>query len=423
MAGWPFPTVTRRFVVLGAAATAALGGVLRPSEAWAAVRASAVRLGRHEEFTRFVLDVSQAVDFSLFTLTDPNRVVIDLPEVEWSFGEENLPPAKGVVSSLRWGLFQPGQSRVVLDLVQPANVKQAFLLPPNGQAGWRFVLDLQETSITQFLAAAGPEKRIGSLKSAPDPAPPTVQEASLRPAPPAPSKEVERAQKVIVIDPGHGGVDPGAIGASGVYEKNITLAAAREFRDILQKSGKFKVVLTRDRDIFLPLRDRFEVARRHQADLFISLHADSIKSPNVRGLSVYTLSEKASDSEAAALADKENKADIIAGIDLSHESVEVTNILIDLAQRETMNFSSRIAEHLIEELKRDVKLLPRSHRFAGFAVLKAPDVPSILIEMGYLSNAEEERLLRQASYRGKLGKALERTLDGFFSRTQKAYRP
>lgn len=421
MAAWPFPTMTRRMVVLGAAATAAFGGVLRPADAWAAVRASAVRLGRHEEFTRFVLDVSHAIDFSLFTLTEPNRVVVDLPEVEWSFGEENLPPAKGVVSALRWGLFQPGQSRVVLDLVRPATVKQAFLLPPNGQTGWRFVLDLQETTAQQFLAAAGPTNRIGSLKTAPEPRA-EVQDVALRPAPQAPSREVNR-QKVIVLDPGHGGVDPGAIGASGVYEKNITLAAAREFRDILQKSGKFKVVLTRDRDIFLPLRDRFEVARRNQADLFISLHADSIKNPAVRGLSVYTLSEKASDSEAAALADKENKADIIAGIDLSHESLEVTNILIDLAQRETMNLSSRIAEQLIDELQRDVKLLRQSHRFAGFAVLKAPDVPSILVEMGYLSNTDEERLLRQASYRAKLGKALERTLDGFFSRTQKAYRP
>ncbi|MCA1972194.1 MAG: N-acetylmuramoyl-L-alanine amidase [Caenispirillum sp.] len=423
MAAWPFPTVTRRMVMLGAAATAALGGVLRPSEAWAAVRASAVRLGNHQEFTRFVLDVSQAIDFSLFTLTEPNRIVLDLPEVEWSFGEENLPPAKGVVSALRWGLFQPGQSRVVLDLVRPATVKQAFLLPPNGQAGWRFVLDLQETTAAQFLAAAGPERRIGSLKTAPEPTG-GVQEAALRPAPqPTQPPRDPNRPKVIVLDPGHGGVDPGAIGASGVYEKNITLAAAREFRDILQKSGRFKVVLTRDRDIFLPLRDRFEVARRHDADLFISLHADSIKNPSVRGLSVYTLSEKASDSEAAALAEKENKADIIAGIDLSHESVEVTNILIDLAQRETMNLSSRIAEQLIDELQRDVKLLRQSHRFAGFAVLKAPDVPSILIEMGYLSNADEERLLRQAAYRAKLGKALERTLDGFFSRTQKAYRP
>ena len=420
MAGKALPKLTRRSVVVGGAATAALAAVLGPSQAWALVRASNVRLGDHQEFTRFVVDLSHEVDFSLFTLPDPYRVVVDLPEVEWTFGEENMPAGRGVVSALRWGLFQPGQSRIVLDLTRPAAVKQAFLLPPNAQAGWRFVVDLKETTQATF-AAAGPRNRIGALRPELTPDRP-VQQVAIRPTPSDPRADPNRP-KVIVLDPGHGGVDPGAIGASGVYEKNITLAAAREFRDILNRSGKYKVILTRDRDIFLPLRDRFEVARRNDADLFISLHADSIKNREVRGLSVYTLSENASDSEAAALAEKENKADIIAGIDLSHESAEVTNILIDLAQRETMNLSSRIAEAVIDELKRDVKLLRRTHRFAGFAVLKAPDVPSLLIEMGYLSNRDEERLLRQASYRAKLGGALQQALDGFYSRTQKAYRP
>lgn len=421
MAGQALPNISRRNVVLGGASAAALIAVLGPGEAWALVRASGVRLGDHQDFTRFVVDLSHEVNFSLFTLPEPYRVVVDLPEVEWTFGEENVPEGRGVVGALRWGLFQPGQSRIVLDLTRPAEVKQAFLLPPNNQSGWRFVVDLKETSHATFVAAAGPRNRIGALKPDFTPEQP-VQQVAIRPTPVDPRFDPNR-QKVIVLDPGHGGVDPGAIGASGVYEKNITLAAAREFRDILTRTGRYKVILTRDRDIFLPLRDRFEVARRNNADLFISLHADSIKSPDVRGLSVYTLSENASDAEAAALAEKENKADIIAGIDLSHESAEVTNILIDLAQRETMNLSSRIAEAVIEELKRDVKLLRRTHRFAGFAVLKAPDVPSLLIEMGYLSNRDEERLLRQASYRAKLGHALQRALDGFFSQTQKAYRP
>lgn len=421
MAGRAFPQITRRTLMLGAAASAALTAVLGPSRAWAMVRASGVRLGAHDSFTRFVVDLSQSVDFSLFTLNDPYRVVVDLPEVEWTFGEEHVPPGKGVVQTLRWGLFQPGQSRIVLDLKSPATVKQAFLLPPGGSNGWRFVVDLTETTPASFMAAAGPSNRIGALSpdlSGGNP----VQEVAVRPVPADPAPDPNRP-KVIVLDPGHGGVDPGAIGSSGVYEKNITLAAAREFRDLVNRTGRYKVVLTRDRDIFLPLRDRFEVARRERADLFISLHADSIKNRDVRGLSVYTLSENASDAEAAALAEKENKADVIAGIDLNHESPDVANILIDLARRETMNLSSRIAETIIEELKRDVKLLRRTHRFAGFAVLKAPDVPSVLVEMGYLSNRDEERLLRQAAYRAKLGGALLRALDSHFSRTQKAYRP
>lgn len=328
MAGQALPNISRRNVVLGGASAAALIAVLGPGEAWALVRASGVRLGDHQDFTRFVVDLSHEVNFSLFTLPEPYRVVVDLPEVEWTFGEENVPEGRGVVGALRWGLFQPGQSRIVLDLTRPAEVKQAFLLPPNNQSGWRFVVDLKETSHATFVAAAGPRNRIGALKPDFTPEQP-VQQVAIRPTPVDPRFDPNR-QKVIVLDPGHGGVDPGAIGASGVYEKNITLAAAREFRDILTRTGRYKVILTRDRDIFLPLRDRFEVARRNNADLFISLHADSIKSPDVRGLSVYTLSENASDAEAAALAEKENKADIIAGIDLSHESAEVTNILIDL---------------------------------------------------------------------------------------------
>jgi N-acetylmuramoyl-L-alanine amidase len=174
--------------------------------------------------------------------------------------------------------------------------------------------------------------------------------------------------------------------------------------------------------VFLRLRDRIGVARRHKADLFVSIHADSIGNPKVRGLSVYTLSENASDGEAHALAESENKADIIAGIDLSHESVEVTNILIDLAQRETMNLSARMAQTIVGELKRETTLLPRSHRFAGFAVLKAPDVPSVLVELGYLSNPDEERMLRTGTYREKLGRAFVRSLDNYFDAKQKASR-
>ena len=267
------------------------------------------------------------------------------------------------------------------------------------------------------MAAPQPEAApIVTKVSAPLPAPQPME-------PIAPREIPADGKPVVVIDPGHGGVDPGAIGVSGIYEKYITLAVARELKAQLEKNGRYKVHLTRDRDIFIRLRDRIAIARQYNADLFISLHADTVSNAQMRGLSVYTLSQNASDSEAQALADKENKADLIAGIDLSHESADVANILIDLAQRETMNRSAGFAGGVVEEVGRDVTLLGNTHRFAGFAVLKAPDVPSVLIEAGYLSNEVEERALRQPEYRAKLAKGIARAVDRFFLQGQKARRP
>lgn len=221
-------------------------------------------------------------------------------------------------------------------------------------------------------------------------------------------------RKLIIIDPGHGGVDPGAIGHSGTYEKQVVLAMAHQLKKVLEASGSYRVKLTRRRDIFLRLRQRIAIARAAQGDLFISLHADSLNDPSHRGASVYTLSERASDKEAAQLAARENKSDIIAGMDFSAETPEVANILIDLAQRETMNHSARFAGALVDELSREIKTLRRSHRFAGFAVLKAPDIPSVLVEIGYLSNATEERLLQDPSHRQKIAHAIYRGVNRFF---------
>ena len=229
-----------------------------------------------------------------------------------------------------------------------------------------------------------------------------------------------RAQRVVVLDPGHGGADPGAIGVSGVYEKDITLAAAREIKRALEQAGGYKVLLTRNDDRFIRLRDRVEFARRAGAELFVSVHADSVASRDVRGASVYTLSGTASDSEAAALAEKENKADLIAGLDLSGESSEVTNILIDLAQRETMNQSAAFAGHVVEQLADATGLLPNPHRFAGFAVLKAPDIPSVLIELGFLSNRNDERALLKSDSRTRVAAAMAKAIDGYLDETMSA---
>lgn len=261
----------------------------------------------------------------------------------------------------------------------------------------------------------------------PQASPPPAPQQAVQPPPSPPATEnVAKAKDgvpVIVIDPGHGGVDPGATGVSGTYEKHITLAMARELKTMLERSGRYRVHLTRDRDVFIRLRERIAIARAQGADLFISLHADAVQNPQIRGLSVYTLSRTASDSEAQALAEKENKADLIAGIDLTHESADVANILIDLAQRETMNRSAGFATELVDEVGQEMDLLGNTHRFAGFAVLKAPDVPAVLVEMGYLSNEAEERMLRQPQYRARLAKSIAKAVERFFPPNLKAKRP
>ena len=214
-------------------------------------------------------------------------------------------------------------------------------------------------------------------------------------------KKIEK-KKVIVIDPGHGGKDSGAIGVRKQLEKNITLAVGKLLKKKIESNGKFDVILTRNKDIFLKLRERTKIAKKSNADIFISLHADYNKNKRTRGISLYTLSENASDKEAAALARRENKSDLFGNVDLSDETSEVTNILIDLTKRETLNQSSHLVNFLIKEFKNEMNLLQRTHRFAGFAVLKSLDIPSVLIEMGYLSNKYDSKLLTDKNYHNKI---------------------
>ncbi|MGE0745813.1 MAG: N-acetylmuramoyl-L-alanine amidase [Rhodospirillales bacterium] len=233
---------------------------------------------------------------------------------------------------------------------------------------------------------------------------------------PAERSRTDDRKPVVVIDAGHGGIDSGATSPGGRLEKDLTLAHARELRDQLLATGRYQVAMTRDGDKFLRLRERIAFARNVDADLFVSLHADSLNDSRLRGGSVYTLSDTASDEEAAALAAKENKADLIVGIDLSAQRREVVEILIDLAQRQTMHESSMFARKLIDELGDSQVLLKKAHRYAGFAVLKAPDVPSVLLEMGYLSNVEDERLLSSPEGRASLAAAAVRAIDRYFDR-------
>jgi len=396
-----------------------------------------IRVGLHQQVTRFVMDIFGASSADIFTLENPYRIVIDLPQVGWRLPPRPLPAEKGLFKKVRYGLFKPGTTRVVIETTGPAAVSQAMFLAPAADGNQRLVLDFAPSTPQAFRQAMKAETSKQTISSAAVAGPPgnaaaggaddvadgqTLATASLPFVRPPRKPHVSLKKPLIVLDPGHGGVDPGAIGASGTYEKHITLSAGREFRRMFEATGRYRVLMTRERDIFIPLRERVSFAREAGADLFISIHADTVKRANVRGLSVYTLSEKASDREAAQLAESENKSDLIAGMDLSHETPEVTNILIDLAQRETMNQSARFASLTVGELRRNVRLLPNTHRFAGFRVLKAPDVPSVLVEMGFLSNKADERELKSKAYRAKLGKALVRAVDGYFANIEEAFR-
>lgn len=377
-------------------------GTLFPATACAEPSVIGARIGKHPGTTRFVLDLSAAVEFKLFTLNAPYRVVIDLPRVRWDIQEGGLDQGGGLIKRYRFGHFTPETSRVVLDLEAPVGIKEAFILPPEGDAGHRLVVDLEPVGEAEFLER---------LKSAsPPPAPSeattfgTVQQAPF-------------GKRVVVIDPGHGGIDPGAVGASGIYEKDVTLAAGLKLKEILEATGRYSVVMTRERDVFVPLRERVAVGRNAGGELFISLHADLIRDPNIRGASVYTLSEKASDQETAELAARENKSDVIAGVDLSDQyDEEVAAILITLTQRETMNCSAIFAWLLVPELAKNGKVVRNSHRSAGFRVLKAPDMPSILVELGYLSNAQDKAILESGRGRAELMESLARTVDRYFEK-------
>ncbi len=393
--------------------------VVAPAVAAAEPVVHSVRLGLHDgKTTRIVVDLSEPVQHRVVLLANPYRVVIELPAVEWRVDPGTV-GNRGLVASYRFGQFSSHQARIVLDVTRPVRVSQNFTLGPEIGRGYRLVIDIAETSENQFSAT----REVANAPIAtpvPGQSPAAVGSAAAAPVPARKPPAAERparkdARPVIVIDPGHGGIDPGTISASGLYEKNVTLQFGRELKTALEAGGKIRAVLTRERDEFLRLRDRIQVARDANAQLFVSVHADSIKDRTLRGASVYTLSENASDDEAAALAQRENRADVIAGLDLTGESDDVTNILIDLTQRETMNLSARYANILLGEFKKSVPVLRKSHRFAGFAVLKAPDVPSVLVELGYLSNGEDERTLGTRPGRKLYVDALARAIEGYFA--------
>jgi N-acetylmuramoyl-L-alanine amidase len=417
-------------VLAGLTAGVETGALAAPSEPTAAVQAPSLpltavidaRFGIHPDMTRFVLELTALVAYRVSTDSNPDRVVIDVADLAWP-GGSGPTPGKGMVKAYRVAAPKPGLMRLTLETSGPAALRNVELIPAREGYQPRLVIDLRpavQGEVARQTVRGGPRSAVLDGEAPPQPrplTPPSAGKPAARPAnlPAAPAPPPPPAKPLIAIDAGHGGPDPGAISASGVQEKTLTLAAAREMRRQLEASGRYRVMLTRDRDDFLPLRERVAVARDAGADLFVSLHADIIDNPAIGGLSIYTLSDTASDHEAETLAAKENRADAITGMNLATENKEVASILISLAQRDTMNQSNRLAGIVLRDVAREVELLPiKPHRQAGFAVLTAPDVPSVLIELGYLSNRRDHDHLTSAAFRERFARGMVRSLDGYF---------
>lgn len=376
-----------------------------------------LRIGNHPDKTRIVLELDAIEDFRAFTLADPYRLVLDMPRLNWNLTTPDV--RKYGITDIRHGKIAGDLSRIVFDMNKPVKLTSAFALPAAQGRANRLVLDFTDASIAEF--AQTKDKIFGTLETVADRHDLPVGTLTAHTPPPAkPKAKAKPARKqIIVIDPGHGGQDPGAV-KGHIHEKNITFALAKLLKKQLEKTGNYKVHLTRNTDTFIKLSERVRIAQRHEADLFVSLHADTIGKSNVRGASVYTLSEKASDAQSAKLATRENKVDLIAGVDLSHEDAQVASILIDLVQRDTMNQSNFFAEKLVREFKSSgIRMLQNPHRSAGFAVLKAPDIPSILIEAGFISNKQDAKLLNTQSYREKIAKTVADGIVSYLNYMQK----
>ena len=377
---------------------------------------SDARLAGDAKQTRVVLDLDKPIQFRAFPLADPYRVVLDLPQVSFKLAAGTGVAGRGLVKSFRYGLVMPGGSRIVFDLTGPAKIAKSYVLEAaNGQPP-RLVLEFEEVDRTAFVQLLAPESR-PELR-------PAIADANAGAARPDASIVTASTQPpdkrpVIVIDPGHGGVDNGTqAGGGDIMEKNLVLGFGLALRDKIEKSGKYRVVMTRTDDTFIPLNERVKIARNESASLFVSIHADALPrgEGDAQGATIYTLADKASDAEAERLADAENKSDAIGGVNLTDEPTEVADILIDLVQRETKTFSNRFARTLMGEMKNTVRMHKHPLKSAGFRVLKAPDVPSVLVELGYVSNKGDLEHLVSENWRNKTVGSMAQAIDAFFAK-------
>jgi N-acetylmuramoyl-L-alanine amidase len=381
--------------------------------------ATDARLAGDAKQTRFVLDLDKAVQFRAFALADPYRVIVDLPQVSFQLPSGVGVAGRGLVKAFRYGLVMPGGSRIVFDLAGPAKIAKSYVLEAaNGQPP-RLVLEFEEVDRTAFVQSLPPENRPELRPALAEANAAVAQPEVPAAAKPNPAPDKSDKRPVVVIDPGHGGVDNGTqAGGGDIMEKNLVLGFGLALRDRIEKSGKYRVVMTRTDDTFIPLGDRVKVARSESAALFVSIHADALRrgEGDAQGATIYTLSDKATDSEAERLADAENKSDAIGGVNLSDEPTEVADILIDLVQRETKTFSNRFARILMGEMKTTVRMHKHPLKSAGFRVLKAPDVPSVLVELGYVSNKGDLEHLVSENWRNRTVGAMAQAIDAFLAK-------
>jgi N-acetylmuramoyl-L-alanine amidase len=368
--------------------------------------ATDARVGGDESQTRFVMDLDRKIDLHIFTLADPYRVVVDIPQVRFQFPPNTGDSGRGLIKTFRFGLVMAGGSRLVLDVTKPVRIDKAFVVDAADGAPARLVLELAATDRDSYLRKIAQDEKIARAENPPATVPPANSGA-----------DSQDPRPLVVLDPGHGGIDTGTKASSGEAEKDIVLDVAKRLRERIEKTGKYRVLLTRDDDTFIPLGDRVRIARGAGAALFMSIHADALprKEGDAQGATVYTLSETATDPAAARLAEEENRADVIAGVDLKSEPDDVAGILIDLAQRETKTFSVQFAHKLVSDMKESMRLHKEPVKSAGFRVLRAPDVPSVLVELGYVSNKQDLQSLLSDTWRDHTADCIARAIDGYFS--------
>lgn len=352
--------------------------------------------------TRFKVTLSKAVTAQTYLMERPDRVIVDLPEVAFHLPPDPGRKKEGLIASYRYGLFAPGRSRVVMELAQPA-VVSGITVEPNAPGGATLLtVELSRAEREEFRRAVA--ETAGS-------------EAKQAAVPPSAAQAASDQRPIIMIDPGHGGIDPGAAASGGAVEKDLVLSFAQRLKKKLEAEGRYRVLMTRDQDVFISLEDRVQIARSAKADLLISIHADSLSGgqQDVRGLTVYTRAERASDADSARLADRENKADSVAGIESGEMADDVSDILQELTLRETRSFSHAFAKRLVGEFDSVARLNKNPYREARFHVLRAHDVPSVLVELGYLSSRQDLDLLMSEEWRGKMVAAMSVAVDRFFT--------
>lgn len=368
------------------------------------VIAQGIKISVKKQATYLTIIFSKKVQATYYALEHPNRLIIDLPGVEFHVTDNNLKRNGGLVASFRYGLIAENQSRIVIDLKSPVSVQKLHGQVEEAEGSYYIAFELKAASTSQFR----------ELVNKTEPYSPNQPDISSE-IPSQTTMPADERKPVIVIDPGHGGIDPGAVTQTGIQEKDIVFAFAATVVKYLEAQNRFHVIMTRQSDIFVPLNERVRIAQKARADLFISIHADSISAaPQVSGFTVYTVSDKASDRESALLAAKENQADSIAGIETSDLKDQVVDILQELTIRETRLMSKRFARLLIEHFGNVMRLNKNPSRQAGFHVLKAYDIPSILIELGYLSSGQDISLLTSEEWRNNAAQAITESINSFF---------